>query len=156
MSGMQQSLLGTMGLPDALPKTPARSARDTRSGTDRTSNFSIAQWRCAPMCLGSAQRAGDLCVGLGANDKFRASDNSVDCPRSGSSTKRLINSPIESRENHNGRAVFSDSQEAVINESFYWSGARVALLTTIDANQCEWRWCSAFSLSRTTPASRCL
>src|SRR3984885_8403133 len=38
------------------------------------------------------------------------SGNSVHCPRSASSTKRLINSPIESRENHNSSSAFSHSQ----------------------------------------------
>src|SRR5260370_41566459 len=40
----------------------------------------------------------------------RHSGNSVHCPRSASSTKRLINSPIESRENHNSSTAFSHSQ----------------------------------------------
>jgi hypothetical protein len=40
----------------------------------------------------------------------RHSGNSVHCPRSASSTKRLINSPIESRENHNSSPAFSHSQ----------------------------------------------
>jgi hypothetical protein len=36
--------------------------------------------------------------------------SSVHCPRSASSTKRLINSPIESRENHSSGTAFSHSQ----------------------------------------------
>src|ERR1700758_205913 len=40
----------------------------------------------------------------------RHSGNSVHCPRSASATKRLINSPAESRENHNSRTPFSHSQ----------------------------------------------
>src|SRR5262245_51677544 len=40
----------------------------------------------------------------------RHSGNSVHCPRSASSTKRLIDSPVESRRNHNSGTAFSHSQ----------------------------------------------
>src|SRR5258708_9371461 len=47
---------------------------------------------------------------LSSMKSSRHSGNSVHCPRSASSTKRLINSPIESRENHNSSTAFSHSQ----------------------------------------------
>src|SRR6476620_8429346 len=47
---------------------------------------------------------------LSSMKSSRHSGNSVDCPRSTSSTKRLINSPPESRENHNSGTAFSHSQ----------------------------------------------
>ncbi len=47
---------------------------------------------------------------LSSMKSSRHSGNSVHCPRSASSTKRLINSPTESRENHNSSTAFSHSQ----------------------------------------------
>jgi len=47
---------------------------------------------------------------LSSMKSSRHSGNSVHCPRSASSTKRLINSPAESRENHNSSTAFSHSQ----------------------------------------------
>src|ERR1700730_17345406 len=47
---------------------------------------------------------------LSSMKSSRHSGNSVHCPRSACSTKRLINSPIESRENHNSSTAFSHSQ----------------------------------------------
>ena len=47
---------------------------------------------------------------LSSMKSSRHSGNSVHCPRSASSTKRLIISPIESRENHNSVTAFSHSQ----------------------------------------------
>src|ERR1044072_8206410 len=41
----------------------------------------------------------------------RHSGNSVHCPRSASSTKRLIDPPTESRGNHNSGTAFSHSQD---------------------------------------------
>src|SRR5207237_3892177 len=47
---------------------------------------------------------------LSSMKSSRHSGNSVHCPRSASSTKRLIDSPIESRENHNSSSAFLHSQ----------------------------------------------
>src|ERR1700676_737839 len=47
---------------------------------------------------------------LSSMKSSRHSGNRVHCPRSASSTKRLINFPIESRENHNSTTAFSHSQ----------------------------------------------
>jgi hypothetical protein len=47
---------------------------------------------------------------LSSMKSSRHPGNSVHCPRSASSTKRLINSPIESRENHTNSTAFSHSQ----------------------------------------------
>ncbi len=46
---------------------------------------------------------------LSSMKSSRHSGNSVHCPRSASSTKRLVNSPTESRENHNSGTAFSHS-----------------------------------------------
>src|SRR6266850_7383408 len=46
---------------------------------------------------------------LSSMKSSRHSGNNVHCPRSASSTKRLINSPTESRENHNSSTAFSHS-----------------------------------------------
>ena len=57
--------------PAARPKTPTRSARDTNSARVWTCIFSITLWRWALIgTFGTAQRAGDLLVGVAANDKF--------------------------------------------------------------------------------------
>src|SRR5947207_10103199 len=47
---------------------------------------------------------------LSSMKSSRHSGNSVHCPRSACSTKRLIDSPIESRENHNSSSAFLHSQ----------------------------------------------
>src|SRR5215469_4009346 len=47
---------------------------------------------------------------LSSMKSSRHSGNSVHCPRSASSTKRFINSPTESQENHNSSTTFSHSQ----------------------------------------------
>src|SRR5579872_335812 len=47
---------------------------------------------------------------LSSMKSSRHSGNSVHCPRSASSTKRRINSPAESQENHNSGGAFSHSQ----------------------------------------------
>src|SRR6476646_3291530 len=47
---------------------------------------------------------------LSSMKSSRHSGNSVDCPRYTYSTTRLINSPPESRENHNSGTAFSHSQ----------------------------------------------
>ena len=47
---------------------------------------------------------------LSSMKSSRHSGSSVRCPRSASSTKRLINSPAESRENHSSSTVFSHNQ----------------------------------------------
>src|SRR3954454_14629258 len=47
---------------------------------------------------------------LSSTKSSRHSGNSVHCPRSDSLTKRLINPPVESRENHNSGTAFSHSQ----------------------------------------------
>src|SRR6516225_1260614 len=47
---------------------------------------------------------------LSSMKSSRHSGNSVHCPRSASSTKRPINSPAESQENHNSDAAFSHNQ----------------------------------------------
>src|SRR5215475_11090236 len=50
-------------------------------------------------------------TGLSSSMKSsRHSGNSVHCPRSTSSMKRLINPPQESRKNHNSSTAFSHSQ----------------------------------------------
>src|SRR6187200_2909931 len=51
----------------------------------------------------------------------RHSGNSVHCPRSASSTKRLIDPPTESRGNHNSGTAFSHSQ----GHSRYFPDVRV-------------------------------
>src|SRR6476620_914184 len=58
----------------------------------------------------STNRSITRTVLLSSMKSSRHSGNSVDCPRSTSSTKRLINSPPESRENHNSGTAFSHSQ----------------------------------------------
>src|SRR4051812_20040754 len=47
---------------------------------------------------------------LSSMKSSRHSGNSVHCPRSASSTKRLIDPPTESRGNHNSGTAFSHSQ----------------------------------------------
>src|SRR4029453_13427415 len=47
---------------------------------------------------------------LSSMKSSRHSGNSVHCPRSASSTKRLIDSPVESRRYHNSGTAFSHSQ----------------------------------------------
>src|SRR4029077_14751272 len=44
---------------------------------------------------------------LSSMKSSRHSGNNIHCPRSASTTKRLINSPAESRENHNSSSAFS-------------------------------------------------
>ena len=48
---------------------------------------------------------------LSSMKSSRHSGNSVHCPRSASSTKRLIDPPTESRGNHNSGTAFSHSQD---------------------------------------------
>src|SRR5215471_12998196 len=54
---------------------------------------------------------------LSSMKSSRHSGNSVHCPRSASSTKRLIDSPKGSQENHNTGAAFSHSQGQNRNSS---------------------------------------
>src|SRR6267142_3411052 len=61
-----------------------------------------------------SERAATLAGFVATEDRGRSIavfnlSNSVHCPRSASSTKRLINSPTESRENHNSSTAFSHS-----------------------------------------------
>src|SRR5437016_14332595 len=61
----------------------------------------------------------------------RHSGNSVHCPRSACSRKRLIDSPIESRENHNSSSAFLHSQGPAphpFGSSHLWDVLPVALL----------------------------
>ena len=52
-------------MPDALPKTPTRSAMDTSSAKDRTCIFSITLWRWALMVRSVQPKARATCL-LGA------------------------------------------------------------------------------------------
>jgi len=54
--------------------------------------------------------AMDLGIADRANRRHAAAPNSVRYPRSASSTKRLIDSPKDSQENHNSSSPFSHSQ----------------------------------------------
>src|SRR3984885_15083521 len=58
---------------------------------------------------------------LSSTKSSRHSGNSVHCPRSACSTKRLINSPVESQENHNSSTAFSHSQGHSLDSEAYGS-----------------------------------
>ena len=93
----------TSELTTAVPSWPPASYLDV----DRTSTSAkLISAKSSASTNTSITRTGLL----SSMKSSRHSGNSVHCPRSASSTKRLINSPIESQENHNSGTAFSHNQ----------------------------------------------